>query len=213
MNPKLNYKGMEELFPTPLWIYDIEDQNVCLELEKISLDLRVAGTGKEWVGNWYSEDTIHELPSMQLFSNLILDVTSNILDFLKLKRDSHYISNMWFNATKPDHRFGRHLHPNCLLSGIFYVKAPTGCASTNFFDPRPAAEMFEPNYTETTRYNLRNRWIDSVQGRLVIFPAWLQHGVDDGFSQEDYSQDRVVLAFNINMRGEIVTKTSKLKLV
>jgi len=210
---EFNFNCIEELFPSPLWVYDITDRQICSNLKNIALSLQSTDNGYYYGGNWWSNDNIQYHPDMKLFCEEILNKTEIIFSELGLIRDSHYISNMWFTISKPKNQHHtRHIHPNCLLSGIFYVNSPKGCAVTTFYNPNPAQEVLRPNYTSPHRYTDKSRWIDSQQGRMVIFPSWLPHSVEEGLEQEDPNDERIALAFNIMMRGEINSNTSYLKL-
>jgi uncharacterized protein (TIGR02466 family) len=213
MSIEFNFTGIEELFPSPLWIYDINDNSICDDLTQVALELRDQNSGKVWAENWWSADDLQFHPKMKLFCDELLTKSKIILDELGLERDSHYISNMWFTISKPSNRqHVRHVHPNCLFSGIFYVKTPKGCASTNFHNPNPAQEMIRPLYNIPHRYTAKEVSIECKQGRMVIFPSWLPHSVEDGFRQEDPDEERIVIAFNIMMRGEITIRTAHLNL-
>ena len=80
--------------------------------------------------------------------------SGQILDYYKIKRNSHYITNMWANITHPNHRHHLHIHPNCLLSGILYVRSPKNCGPTVFGDPRPGAMMIQPSHSEINPHNM-----------------------------------------------------------
>lgn len=213
MSVEFNFNCVEELFPSPLWVYDINDRTTCDDLTQTALALRSADTGKVWANNWWSEDNLQNHPAMKSFCDGVLYNTKHILDALGLERDSHYISNMWFTISKPSNRQHiRHVHPNCLFSGVFYVKAPKGCASTMFHNPNPAQEMIRPLYSMPHRYTAKEVSIECKQGRMVIFPSWLPHSVEEGLQQEDPNEERIVVAFNIMMRGEITMRTAHLNL-
>lgn len=117
---------------------------------------------------------------------------------------------MWANITHPNHRHHMHIHPNCLFSGIIYIKAPQNCGPTIFFDPRINARMIEPTYTENNIFNSAVLTIPAEKGRMLIWPSYLSHGVDNGTAKDD--EDRIVVAFNIMIRGLIERRTARLEL-
>lgn len=210
---EFNFTGVEELFPSPLWVYDINDKTICDNLKNVALELRDQKHGQVYADNWWSPDDLQFHPAMKSFCDEILNKTNHIFDNLGLVRDSHYISNMWFTISKPSNRqHVRHVHPNCLLSGVFYIKTPAGCAHTNFHNPNPAQEMIRPEYNLPHRYTAKEVSIDCKQGRMVIFPSWLPHSVEEGLQQDDPNEERIVVAFNIMMRGEINIRTAHLNL-
>ena len=147
---------------------------------------------------------------MKEFSDLVLKESVQVLDVLCIKRDSHYISNMWANITHPNHRHTMHIHPNCLLSGIMYVKAPNNCGGTLFSDPRPGARMLEPSFTEMNHFNMGRFVVAPERGTLLMWPSFLPHAVERGTA--DVNEERIVVAFNIMIRGKIENPTAYLEL-
>jgi uncharacterized protein (TIGR02466 family) len=93
-----------------------------------------------------------------------------------------------------------HVHPNCLLSGILYLKTPKDCG----------ARMIEPSFTEMNAFNSENFVVTPEKGCMMIWPAYLPHAVENGRTKED--EDRIVVAFNIMIRGKIDKRTARLEL-
>jgi uncharacterized protein (TIGR02466 family) len=90
-----------------------------------------------------------------------------------------------------------HNHPDCLLSGCYYVQVPESVDPTSgqieFLDPRAGANMVSSPYLAfRPSMGLRPR-----AGQLLIFPAYLAHWVLP--NAED--QDRISIAFNIRLRS------------
>lgn len=216
-NGETNYlvnAGITALFPTPLISGELEDTSICDKLEKRILEMRDNKEGNFEAGNFVTYDNLHS-PEMGEpfieFGRIVLAETQNFLDFLGVKRDAHYISGMWANVTNPNHRHPVHMHPNSLLSGILYIKTPEKCGSTAFVDPRPAARVFEPSYDRMFEFNAGLFRFPPKRGTLVMWPSWLYHGVDRGFT-EDETADRISIAFNVMILGKIDTPTAKLEL-
>lgn len=209
--PELENPQIRGLFPTPLFSGKLSDLSLCDSIEKELYRLRTAGHGSWEAENWVSEDRLHEMDAFMPLSQLVLQETGAVLNFLHTKCDGHYITNMWANITNPNHRHPVHLHPNALLSGVLYIKTPKNCGPIGFIDPRPAARVFEPNYETYNEWNSGRVMMQPEKGVMYIWPSWLTHGVDRGFTEEK-DADRIVVAFNIMMVGEITTKTACLKL-
>ena len=96
--------------------------------------------------------------------------TGKVLDAFAVKRDSHYITNMWANITHPNHRQDIHVHPNCFLSGLVYIKTPINCGPTLFASPRKFTKNFEPRYTAKNELNSDFIIIPAEKGRMLIWP-------------------------------------------
>jgi uncharacterized protein (TIGR02466 family) len=208
----LKQASLMSLFPTPLIVGEVEDDSLCQDLQEQILKLRDNKEGYFEAGNFVTDDQLH-VPGrgFEVFSELVLNETKNFLDFLKVKRDNHYISGMWANVTNPNHRHPVHIHPNSLVSGILYIKTPENCGKTAFTDPRPAARVLEPSYEEMFEFNSGLMRYPPKRGTMLMWPSWLTHGVDRGFCVDE-NDERITIAFNVMMLGKIDTMTGKLEL-
>ena len=203
-------KQLVSLFPTSLFVGVISDMSACDRAVNALREMQKAGKGTVEETTYITPDDIQTLDEMKELSDLIMKECEQILNFLRVKRDSHYITNMWANITHPNHRHPMHIHPNCLLSGILYLKTPKNCGPTTFVDPRPAARMIHPTFIDLNAYNSDVFVVTPEKGRMLIWPSFLPHAVENG--KADESEDRIVLAFNIMIRGTIDKKTARLEL-
>jgi uncharacterized protein (TIGR02466 family) len=203
-------KQLVPLFPTCLFAGKVSDISACDRAEGKLRAFRSSGLGSTDLTAYVTPDDIWRYVELKELVDLIMKESNEVLNFLRVKRDSHYISNMWANITHPNHRHHLHIHPNCLLSGILYVKAPKDCGPTVFEDPRPGARIIEPQHTEFTPYNSNRFTVAAEKGRMLIWPSFLLHAVEAGRCKSD--EDRIVLAFNIMIRTTIETTTARLEL-
>jgi uncharacterized protein (TIGR02466 family) len=153
-----------------------------------------------------SPDDLQKLPEMKELVNVIMFESGNILDAYQIKRDSHYITNMWANIANPNRRHHMHIHPNCLLSGLVYIKTPARCGSTIFVSPRQFSKGIAPAYSGKNELNSDSFVMPPEKGRMLIWPAHIPHAVEQGSADE--TEDRIVVAFNIMIRGRIELETA-----
>ena len=206
-------RQMITLFPTPLFTGKIPDITMCERVEKKLREMQKSDQGVRHNFRQYAfltQDNIQTLPEMKELVDLIMQESGKVLDVYNIKRDSHYITNMWGNITHPNHQHHMHVHPNCLFSGIIYIKAPNNCGPTIFSDPRPQATMIAPTYTEMNIINSPVFTALPEKGRMLIWPSYVWHAVEYGTAKED--EDRIVVAFNIMIRGLIDRRTACLDL-
>ena len=206
-------KQVSMLFPTPIFTGKLSDLTVCDRIEKKLREMQKLGQGvAHQFGKFafLTHDNIQTLPEMKELVEVIMKESGQVLDEYKIQRDSHYITNMWANITHPNHRHHMHIHPNCLFSGILYIKAPENCGPTMFADPRIHARMIEPTFTEKNVLNSAMFVVRAEKGRMLMWPSYLSHAVDYGTAKEE--EDRIVLAFNIMIRGLIDRRTARLEL-
>jgi uncharacterized protein (TIGR02466 family) len=197
-------------FPTCVFAGRLSDISACDRIEKKLRELQASGQGTTEPLTYISPDDIQKYDEMKEIVDLVMSESATVLDFYRIKRQSHYITNMWANITHPNHRHHLHLHPNCLLSGILYVKAPPDCAPTVFEDPRPASRVLLPSYIEINNFNSSRVIFPATKGVLLMWPSYLQHAVDVGRCKTD--EDRITLAFNVMIRGTMDAPTARLEL-
>ena len=108
-----------------------------------------------------------------------------------------YITQSWLNITYPNECHHRHNHSNSIISGVFYI-------STVEHDKILFYQSLISNHPmqlEPTNYNLWNSasWhVDVTENQLILFPSWLEHGVQKNREQ---TGDRMSLAFNVFAKG------------
>lgn len=197
-------REMFMLFPTGFFSGRLPDITLCDRIEKKLKELEAAGDGfvsKTYLRNFMTRDNIQTLPEMKELVDIILEESKLILDAYKIKREAHYVSNMWANISSPNRRHNTHTHPNCLFSGVVYIRTPKDCGKTIFLSPRHLANGIAPDLLEKTELNSDSFMPPIEKGRMVFWPSYLPHAVDNG--NADDKEDRIVVAFNIMIRGKV----------
>jgi uncharacterized protein (TIGR02466 family) len=209
---ELTAKQMFMLFPTPMFTGKLPDLGACDRIEKKLRELQKSGKGRlspdGAILAYMTPDDLQTLPEMKELVDVILSESGKILDAYTVKRDSHYITNMWANIANPNRRHHMHMHPNCLLSGLVYIKTPKNCGSTVFASPRQLSKGLEPTYLAKNELNSDVFVCPAEKGRMLIWPSHVPHGVEQGTANE--AEDRIVLAFNIMIRGLVDLPTARL---
>jgi uncharacterized protein (TIGR02466 family) len=212
---ELTTKQLFMLFPTPMFTGMLSDIGMCDRIEKKLRELQKSGKGFPSPGGmilaYMSPDNLQTLAEMKELADVILSEAATILDAYAIKRDSHYITNMWANIANPNRRHNFHIHPNCLLSGIVYIKTPMNCGRTIFASPRMNAKNIEPTYMQKNEINADIFSMPPEKGRMLIWPSHVPHAVEQGTANE--AEDRIVVAFNIMIRGLIEQPTARLDLI
>jgi len=211
---QLTAKEMFMLFPSPMFTGKLPDVGLCDRIEKKLRELQKAGKGQSSpdgvVFAYMSPDDLQKLPEMKELVDVIMFESGNILDAYQIKRDSHYITNMWANIANPNRRHTMHIHPNCLFSGLVYIKTPARCGRTIFISPRQFSKGIEPPYSGRNEINSDVFSMPPEKGRMLIWPAHIPHAVEQGSADE--TEDRIVVAFNIMIRGLVEIETARIDL-
>ena len=196
-------------FPTMIFQYDVESSE---NLNKNLLDLTYAErergiavnkSNTAELGSWHSATNLHKNPDYEPLLTEVDAALSRISEELNYAKDQVLkVTSMWSIINPPGNGNRAHVHPNSLWSGVYYVQAPENAGKIEFIDPRTVLIMNQPKY-ETKKKRPRECWTKvnykPIPGRMVIFPAWLYHGVDTNMSKEKgRAADRVILSFNVN---------------
>src|SRR5579862_657070 len=212
---ELTAKQLFMIFPTPMFTGMLSDVSMCDRIEKKLRELQRSGKGypspEGGILAYMTPDNLQTLPEMKELIDVIMSETASILDAHAIRRDSHYITNMWANIANPNRRHNFHIHPNCLLSGIVYIKTPKNCGRTIFASPRMHSKNLEPTYMQKNELNADIFSIPPEKGRMMIWPSHVPHAVEQGTADE--AEDRIVVAFNIMIRGLIEQPTARLVLL
>jgi uncharacterized protein (TIGR02466 family) len=155
-------------------------------------------------------DDLYTHPEMKELVDVVMQESAKVLDAYAVKRDSHYLTSMWANITHPNHRQHMHVHPNCLLSGLVYIKAPANCGPTMFASPRRLSKNLEPKFLARNDFNSDFFISPAEKGRMLIWPSHIPHAVEQGTADE--TEDRIVVPFNVMIRGFVDLFTASLDL-
>jgi len=187
---------MQNLFPTPVGIYNIEREITEEEIEFLK-NLET----KENEGNWTSQNR----------NILECDVLKDIRNFIQEKLDEYFsevyrpqtevnlkMTQTWSNYTKPGEYHHRHSHPNSFVSAVFYPYTDSDKDRIYFFH----SKGYEQIKIKTDDFNLWNSeswWLPAKVGDLIIFPSSLTHQVPTTESADT----RISIAVNTFPVGHI----------
>ena len=170
--PLYHKQKTQWLFPVPIFGYGLPN---CEDINK-NIEKRVYEKSKEEgnrlasnEGGYHSVGSMHDDP-----------VIEPIIKFI------------WSNLNRPGDYNTVHDHPDCHMSGAYYVKLPEGDGGTfRMYNP-----MYSFNYNSegyNPPYKQPRVEINGKEGALIIFRAPLLHDV----TRNNTKEDRISLSFNI----------------
>lgn len=186
------------LFPSLVWTTLFDDrEGFNARLLELAYDLRqrdpkgVANTNME---GWQSRNILQTLDQFGEMNYRIVTICRRIAESQNFLPNLLYRHQAWVNISPPGASNKIHIHPNCHLSGVYYVSlsAPE-CGSIFFRDPRTAGTMLRPPIGQETHFTATEVRMRPEEGRMYVFPAWLEHGVEVNRSD----RDRVSISFNV----------------
>ena len=187
-------------FPTPIYIADIKHPTLNQELERdiVAWSNKDKGIKRTNVQGWHSPTNMAELPEYKKLVDMLYACQKTIYDQEHLDSEP-VLGNMWANINPPGGMNMPHLHPNCLFSGVYYVKSNPKSGRLKIMDPRPGAQMYMPMRKEGDpgRDMWRDANLEPIEGRIIMFPAWLWHTVEENLSDDI----RISVSFNFIQSG------------
>ena len=188
----------QPLFPSLVWSTVFEDrERFNAELLTQARQLRERdpqGVSKTNQGGWQSNNNLQDLPEFDAMNTRIIQACQRIAESQHFAQGLNFYHQAWVNISPPGASKQVHFHANCHFSGVYYLslKAPE-CGSIYFRDPRVASRMMPYPTTQQTGFTASEVRMPPEEGRLYIFPGWLEHGVEVNQSQ----QDRISISFNV----------------
>ena len=108
------------------------------------------------------------------------------------KQDKIVMTELWVNYQDKYQFQEYHDHRERVLSGVYYIDVPEGAPDLIIKTPLKA------NFDDLWFESEENREVNKLKvetGDLVLFPGWLEHGVDANLLDEP----RINVAFNFGI--------------
>ena len=192
-----------QLFPTPVLIsqYPIDYTK---ELEWInSQECRKENQGGDGGGqkihyNRQSEDTfVLDRPELANIRAFIEAKLHEFVTQVMASEDKLVITQSWLNKSKKGESHHEHVHPNSMISGVWYPQIheqmpPIQFRSRNQRDVSLAAKAYNT-------FNSATFMLPMKKGELILFPSNLTHSVPTNVGEEE----RISLSFNTWSKGNL----------
>lgn len=187
----------------------------CLSIDTLDLNLskikkecfKIHKQGKSRV---YPQMGGFQSPNLELTNPNLLEMINAITDkanfyatdVLTLNKKIK-LHNMWLNINGYKDFNLEHTHPNSIISGAFYVSVPKNSGDIYFLNPININNFLslyllrslEDNavFKQNNSGNCTKTLVPGAEGRLILFPSWLKHGV---YPNMDPTKKRISFSFN-----------------
>ena len=189
---------IEKFFPTLVYGKDVQLNNNQLAQDIVNWSNQDKGVSKTNVKGWHSTTDMHTKSEYSQLITELMRMQKEIYDNEHIARYAR-LGNMWANINPPGGMNMPHIHPNALFSGVYYVKSNPKSGRLKIMDPRPGSQLYMP--TRKPGDPGRDMWkdanIEPIEGRIIMFPAWLWHGVEENKSDDI----RISVSFNFIQDG------------
>ena len=147
--------------------------------------------------SYFSRSNLSGLEPFRELAAFITDKANKYAEHMRFDLQSYRLlmTTLWININPKFSYHADHIHPYSHISGVFYVSCSEDSGDIVFKDPRPVRTMAMPPTTESTKENTDVITLHPQEGKLLLFPAWLTHGVE----QNTTDTDRVSMSFNFDI--------------
>jgi len=104
----------------------------------------------------------------------------------------------WFSINRLHGLHHGHNHIPSTWSGVYYVQAEEDDAPITFFDKNKESNWPWMNFAQGNAYNTPTYSIKPRTGRLIMFPSFLWHQVD----QQMVDRERATISFNLAAQND-----------
>ena len=175
------------VFPTPVQIYKYED-SIEKELKHVE--------GIEWKqqvanANFKTKDsylTKHE--SLKGITSFFKECIDDYCNTIINSEQRLAITQLWGNRNPKGSKHHEHVHPNSIISGVFYLRQDPKLPPIQFSKSNQDSMKLDPR--KYNSYNAETFLLPCTSGELILFPSNLRHSVP--VNQGD--EERISLSFN-----------------
>ena len=193
------------LFEIPIAYGRLKDADTVMrELEEVIRKRKTVSTGlsRSNLGGWHSESDMLEWggPAAQRLAEAAVKIAKRMSHFKEPStEDRQWIVRMWANVTPAGGLNLLHSHPGNLWAAVLYIdmgyetEQESRNAGGSFYleDPRFPMTAMRGADGEPQQYQTE---IELQRGNLILFPAWLRHGVRPHTGK----RERITIAMNID---------------
>ena len=186
---------IHNLFSVPIYLEKLNLNNKKILNHCLKQKKHLKTAFKSNIGGWQSPALNGRHQPLEKLITEILTMGETFRKNLNFKNPLK-LANMWININGYGHNNIPHVHPNSILSGVYYVKTFKDSGNIVFYHPGSSLMEYDWQSFKIEKYTPSNActWkFESAQGYLFMFPSWLLHRVDNNLSKKE----RVSISFNL----------------
>ena len=175
------------VFPTPVQIYKYEDsiEKELKYIEGVEWKQQVANANFKTKDSYLTKhEQLKDLTSF--FKECIDDYCNTIIN----SEQRLVITQLWGNRNPKGSKHHEHVHPNSIISGVFYLRQDPKLPPIQFSKSNQDSMKLDPR--KYNSYNAETFLLPCTSGELILFPSSLRHSVP--VNQGD--EERISLSFN-----------------
>ena len=176
-----------QIFPTPILITKYQG-DLSKELKYVDYLPYKEQKGN---ANFKSQDTyLMEIEELKSIKDFFYESLNKYTKNISQSDQRLVITQCWANKNPPGSKHHEHVHPNSILSGVFYLKQDKTLPPIQFSKSIQGAMKLDPK--KYNNLNSETFLLPCVAGELLLFPSNLKHSVPTNMGKEA----RISLSFN-----------------
>ena len=188
-----------QIFPIPVLICKYE--NSIEEEFKFIQNLRYIEQKEN--KNFKSDDTyLLKHKELSKIKDFIYESLNKFTQNVYQTKQRLVVTQCWTNRNPPNSKHHEHVHPNSIVSGVFYFRQSKTLPPIQF--SKSIQESFKLNPEKYNILNAETFLVPMVDGELVLFPSSLRHSVPFNKGNET----RYSMSFNTFCIDELGTRDS-----
>jgi uncharacterized protein (TIGR02466 family) len=183
-------------FATTVWIrqvpgHDELNKDLVENIQRLRKNDPVGARKSNALG-WQSKRNLHTLVEFRALTEIIGETLIKLSRQLMIRKGMAWTFDMWVNLSPAQAYNMPHIHSESHISGVYYLRVPPGSGSIFFRDPRVQSRILKLPVEKESPLYASKRFVEPEEGKMYLFPSWLEHGVLAGENETD----RVSIAFN-----------------
>ena len=176
-----------QIFPTPVLITKYEgDLN-----KEIKYVDSLPYKEQKGNANFKSQDTyLMEIEELKSIKDFFYESLNKYTKNISQSDQRLVITQCWANKNPPGSKHHEHVHPNSILSGVFYLRQDKMLPPISFSKTQQHAMKLDPK--KYNNLNSETFLLPCVTGELLLFPSNLKHSVPTNMGKEA----RLSMSFN-----------------
>ena len=176
-----------QIFPTPVLITKYEG-DLSKELKYVDY---LPYKEQKSNANFKSKDTyLMEIEELKSIKDFFYESLNKYTKNISQSDQRLVVTQCWANKNPPGSKHHEHVHPNSILSGVFYLKQDKTLPPISFAKSIQGAMKLDPK--KYNNLNSETFLLPCVDGELLLFPSNLKHSVPTNMGKEA----RISLSFN-----------------
>ena len=194
---------LEYIFPTPIYYSHISNFDVVQEQLKNAIDNIKFQRNDEWKKQWGEthymscsnyKDSFLDTPGIEDFREEVNQHIKHYLFEMRHRRNIDYnIISSWVALFTENDWGHTHHHGFADIAGVYYHKTNSSDGNIFFESPNPylPVSYCYQQFAATWEHK-------PEEGKILLFPAWLRHGIKPNKTDTD----RISISFNISFNKE-----------